>query len=313
MQGLADTRSKNANVRGARATLTLGYVVLLLCGCLAMVPIACGAGRIPERRAGAATPGPELKSATREAFERYVRLTEERNQAELARGTNLLWVDGLPPGERDAAYVALKRGEVEMKKLQTRESGAAIPCPAGIIHHWAGLVFIPGVKLDDVLFILEDYNRHSVYFAPDVEQSRILSRDGDHLRVFLRFRRHKVITVVLDTEHDVRYYRDAPDRAHSRSSAIRIAEVKNAGQKDESEKPPGDDDGFLWGMETWWRMEERDGGVYLQSEVASLTRDIPKGLVWMIGPFISSIPRETLSATLNSARKAVEARVTAGK
>src|SRR5579885_373585 len=280
-------------------------------GCV--IALVWGTVAGPRADAAAEVPEPQVRAETRQAFERYVRLTDERNTAELARGTNLLWVDGLPAGERDAAYAALKRGEVEMKKRQTLDGGAAIRCPGGIIHHWVGLAFVSGAKLDDVLLILEDYNRHSVYFAPDVERSRTEWRDGDHFRVFLRFRRHKVITVVLNTEHDVQYFRDAPNRAHSRSSAIRIAEVKNAGEKDESEKPPGDDDGFLWGMETWWRMEERDGGVYLQSEVASLTRDIPAGLAWMIGPFIKSIPRETLSATLNSARKAVEARVAAGK
>jgi hypothetical protein len=58
-------------------------------------------------------------------------------------------------------------------------------------------------------------------------------------------------------------------------------------------------------METWWRMEERDGGVYLQSEAASLTRDIPTGLGWLVGSFINSIPKETLAFTLEATRKAV--------
>jgi hypothetical protein len=104
----------------------------------------------------------------------------------------------------------------------------------------------------------------------------------------------------------VQYYRDAPGKAHSRSSAVRIAEVENAGNSDEREKTPGDDDGFLWGMETWWRMEERDGGVYVQSEVASLTRDIPTGLGWMIRPFVTDIPKESLTFTLEATRKAVQ-------
>jgi hypothetical protein len=116
-----------------------------------------------------------------------------------------------------------------------------------------------------------------------------------------------VITVVLNTEHEVQYFRDAPGRAHSRSSAVRIAEVANAGKRDEREKTSGEDDGFLWGMETWWRMEERDGGVYLQSEVASLTRDIPSGLGWMIRPFVTGVPEESLTFTLEATRKAVEA------
>ena len=250
---------------------------------------------------------PKLKTETQEAFERYVKLAEARNEGELKRGTGLLWVDGLPGEQRAEAYAALKRGEVKMQKLEILDSDKPIACPGGMIHHWTGVVFLPAAKLEDVLGVLEDYDRHSVYYAPDVERSTIETREGDHFRVFLRFRRHRVITVVLDTEHEVHYFHDAPGKAHSRSSAVRIAEVENAGKSDEREKTPGDDDGFMWRMETWWRMEERDGGVYLQSEVASLTRDIPTGLGWMVRPFVTGIPKESLTFTLEATRKAVEA------
>ncbi len=231
---------------------------------------------------------PKLRADTQGAFERYAKLVDTRNDAELRRGTDLLWIDGLPGEQHD--------------------NGKPIACPGGMIHHWTGVVFIPGAKLEDVLSVLEDYDKHSVYYAPDVEKSKIESREGDHLRVFLRFRRHKVITVVLDTEHDVQYFHDGAGKAHSRSSAVRIAEVENAGKSDEREKTPGDDGGFMWRMETWWRMEERDGGVYVQSEVASLTRDIPTGLGWMIKPFVTGIPKESLTFTLQATRKAVEGR-----
>jgi len=251
---------------------------------------------------------PKLKTETQGAFERYVKLAEARNEGELKRGAALLWVDGLPEDRRAEAYAALKRGEVKMQKLEILDNDKPIACPGGMIHHWTGVVFVPGAKLEDVLGVLEDYDRHSVYYAPDVERSKIESREGDHFRVFLRFRRHKVITVVLNTEHEVQYFHDAPGRIHSRSSAVRVAEVENAGKSDEREKTPGDDDGFMWRMETWWRLEERDGGVYVQSEVASLTRDIPTGLGWMIKPFVTDIPKETLTFTLQATRKAVEAR-----
>ena len=254
----------------------------------------------------------KLHENTLEAFDRYVKLTEARNAEALKRGTNLLWIDELPEAERAEAYASLKRGEVKMKKLEMRDGGKEIPCPAGIIHHWVGVVLIPGAKLDDVLGMLEDYDKHSVYYGPDVERSKIESRDGDHFRVFLRFRRHKVITVVLNTEHDIQYFHDGPEGAHSRSSAVRIAEVENAGKKDERERPPGEGGGFLWRMETWWRMEERDGGVYVQSEVVSLTRDIPAVLKWLIEPFVTSIPKETLTATLVATRKAVRERAARG-
>jgi hypothetical protein len=253
----------------------------------------------------AGPPPSQLKPAATDAFHLYVRLTEARNDAELKRGVGLLWIDGLPEAERKRAYEELRRGTVEMRKLETLDHGAAIECPSGMIHHWVGLAFIPGASLHDVLDVLQDYNHHAVYYAPDVEQSKIESRDGDHFRVLLRFRRRKVVTVVLNTEHDVQYFRDLETRAHSRSSAVRIAQVENAGKGDEREKTPGDDDGFLWRMETWWRMVEGDGGVYVQSEVVSLTRNIPTGLAWLVGPFVTSIPKESLAFTLEATRKAV--------
>ena len=288
-------------VKGVRDRLAVIRVILLAAVTLypTVADFAQGAEPEPAR----------LHANTLEAFDRYVKLTEARNSDELKRGTNLLWIDQLPAAQRTEAYAALKRGEVKMKKLEMLDGGKPIACPGGIIHHWTGVVFIPGAKLEDVLAMLEDYDKHSVYYAPDVERSKIESRNGDHFRVFLRFRRHKVITVVLNTEHDIEYFHDGPGRAHSRSSAVRIAEVENAGKSDEREKPPGDDGGFLWRMETWWRMEERDGGVYLQSEVVSLTRDIPVLLSWMIKPFVTSIPKETLTATLEATRKGVQARM----
>ena len=249
---------------------------------------------------------PKMKTETQAAFDRYARLVESRNEAELKRNTSLLWIDGLPEAQRLEAYAGLKRGEVKVQKLETLENEKPIECPGGMIHHWTGVVFIPEAKVEDVLGVLEDYDRHAVYYAPDVERSKIESREGDHFLIFLRFRRHKVITVVLDTEHQVQYFHDAPGKAHSRSSAVRIAEVENAGKSDEREKAAGEDGGFMWRMETWWRMEQRDGGVYVQSEVASLTRDIPTGLGWMIKPFITGIPRESLTFTLQATRKAVE-------
>jgi hypothetical protein len=47
--------------------------------------------------------------------------------------------------------------------------------------------------------------------------------------------------------------------------------------------------------------------VYIQCEAISLTRDIPTGLGWMIGRFVESIPRESLTFTLQSTRRALEA------
>lgn len=270
----------------AAAALCLGQLLLL-------VPAQSGGKSLTFER------------ATAEAFAEYVKATEVRNDSESKRGERLLWIDELPEAERKKDYAALAQGEVLMEQRKAFERGQEIRCPRGMIHHWEGVIFVPGAKLEDVLRVLEDYDHHAEYYAPDVARSKIEARDGDHFKVLLRFRRQKVITVVLNTEHEIHYYRDSPTRAHSRSSATHIAEVENAGKKDEREKSRDEDNGFLWGMETWWRMEEKDGGVYVQSEVVSLTRDIPVGLGWMIGPFITSIPKETLTFTLEATRKAV--------
>jgi hypothetical protein len=271
--------------RGWRGWVALGLVLALGAGASGVPPVA-------------------LEPKATSGFARYVELTDARNAQEL-KGAAGLWIDAQDGGEREADYAALRRGEVELRKLQTLDGGAEIKVPGALVHHWVGAIYIAGVSVDDVLAILQDYDRQSVHYAPDVERSKLESRDGEHFRAFLRFRRHKVITVVLDTEHDIHYFRDAAGMAHSRSSAVRIAQVENPGEANEREKTPGDDDGFMWKMETWWRLEQRDGGVYVQSEVASLTRSIPTGLGWMVGPFVTSIPKESLTFTLEATRKAV--------
>src|SRR2546427_13278085 len=79
---------------------------------------------------------PRLRTETQGAFERYVKLTEARNEGELKRSTGLLWVDGLPEEQRADAYLALKRGEVKIEKLEILDNAKPIPCPGGMIHHW---------------------------------------------------------------------------------------------------------------------------------------------------------------------------------
>ena len=249
-----------------------------------------------------------LRVATVRAFEAYVAGTESENSQSLGRGP-FLWLDGLPEGERKTAFAQLLRGEVEMQRVGGTKGGGSAEVPGGMIHDWKGIVFVPQAKLAEVLEVLEDYDHQSIYYMPDVEKSQIESHNGDHYRVFLRFRRHKIVTVVIDTEHEVTYYRDSETREHSRSSAVRIAQVEDAGSPQEKENAPGEDNGFLWGMETWWRMEERDGGVYVQNQVVTLTRDIPTGLGWLIEPFVTAIPKETLEFTLEATRKAVLARM----
>jgi len=61
----------------------------------------------------------------------------------------------------------------------------------------------------------------------------------------------------------------------------------------------------LWRLNTYWRFEEKDGGVYVQCEALSLTRDIPYGLGWLIKPLVTKIPKQSLSRALGRTREVV--------
>jgi hypothetical protein len=247
----------------------------------------------------------ELNPETDAAFRRYVQLSEQRLQNDLTSGP-FLSVDGLAIQQRDEAYGRLRRGEVVTQRLETLDHGASVPVPGGLIHHWIGVVFIPGVTLKQTLALLQDYDEHSRIYAPRVLRSKMIEHNGDDFKVFLRLRDTNIVTVVLDTEYDVHYIRLDSTRASSRSCSTRVAEVENAGQRDEHEKPAGHDNGYLWRLNSYWRFRERDGGVYVQLEAISLTRDIPDGLGWLVRPFITSIPRESLVFTLSRTQEALE-------
>jgi hypothetical protein len=247
----------------------------------------------------------ELKPAAVQGFDRYVQLTEQRMQTELRPGAAFLWVDGLPEARRNSVYAQLQHGEVVSARLKTRDPSDELRTPGALLHHWVGTVFIPGASLRQVLTLLEDYDHHATYFAPEVAKSKTLEHTGNDFKVYLRLTRKKIVTVVLDTEYEVHYEQLDAAHAQSRSHSTRIAEVEHAGDPREVQLKPGDDHGFLWRLNSYWRFFETGRGVYVQCEAVSLTRDIPTGLSWSIAPFIESIPKESLEFTLRSARTAV--------
>ncbi len=249
--------------------------------------------------AGVPAWGAELRSQTLAGFTQYVQLREAQMRASNDRGA-FLRIDSLDPQQRERAYARLRSGEV----LIERQPAAAVP--DGLIHDWAGTVFMPGIVLPQALALLKDFSNYHKVYRPEVELSRLLEQKGDQYRAALRLREHKVLTVVLDTEYDIHFVQLNRTHASSHSYSTRIAEIENPGEKDEHALPPGNDQGFLWRIDTYWLLVEKDGGVYAQCEAISLTRDVPAGLGWMIGSYIESIPRESLLFTLNATRNALE-------
>lgn len=251
----------------------------------------------------------DLKPETMEGFSRYVQATEAHIDKQLTQPDRVLYVDGLAEATRKEILTLLRSGQVFMQRLETRDdSGGVITAPGGLIHHWIGDVFIPGVSLGQVLDMVQDYDHHHEFYKPDVVGSKLVAKNGNDFKVELRIRKKKVVTVTLNTEHDVHYAELDPTRWYSRSVSTRIAEVENADKPNEREKPVGHDGGFLWRINSYWRFVGQDGGVYVECESVSLTRDIPSGLSWLIKGLVTGVSRESLQHTLKSTRAGALAR-----
>lgn len=249
--------------------------------------------------------GAELRPSTLAAWETYVRLTEQRVAAELEDGQKFLTTDFLPGSEPLTTRSLLRNGQVSIRRMKTGDqTGKEIPVPDGMIHHWLGAIRVPGVSLESLLHWVQDYDRHERYFL-EVEKSQLLSREGPEFRIFYRLRRKKVITVYYNTLHTVVYRPQDSRRASSRSFTTRIAELEDPGTAAEKEKPVGTDRGFLWRLNSYWRFQEEDGGIFVECESVSLSRSIPFGLSWLIKGYVESIPRESLENTLTSIRDGI--------
>jgi len=246
----------------------------------------------------------ELKPEAARGFDAYVHRAEARMQGEVVSAGPFLWVDGLPDTQRAGIELRMRNGEIVTERLEDKDSSEKTRTPGAKIHHWLGTIFIPGATLKQILFLAQDYDEHQKYFQPEVLRSKLVARAGDDFKIQLRLKQTRIISVVFDTDHEVHYTRLDATRAYSISRTTRVVEVIHAGEPGEYTLPEGNDQGFLWRLNSYWRFSEKSGGVYLQCEAISLSRDIPLGLNFLIGHFVEGIARQSLESTLQSMRTA---------
>jgi hypothetical protein len=248
----------------------------------------------------AKTAKPEhLKPETLGAFDEYIREAEAGMEETLRGNGPFLWSDGSSERAR------LVRGGQVVAQFWAGQGPAKVP--NGLIHDWIGAIFIPATNLKKTLALIQDYNNHKNIYKPEVIASRLVSRRGNDFRIYLRLLKKKIVTVVLDTDHKVRYRSLDPTRWTCRSYTTRIAEVEYAGTTKERILPPDTGNGFLWRLYSYWRFQEINDGVYVECRAISLTRDVPLGLGWMIQPIIQKLPKESLMNTLAATRQALQA------
>ncbi|HEV8145902.1 MAG TPA: hypothetical protein VGP79_05960 [Bryobacteraceae bacterium] len=222
----------------------------------------------------------QLQPVTEQAFEDY-RKTAEAQIDWKPRFT------GIGKGGKPEVAPTGKHGTMDVKN--------------GLIHDWVGATIAPGATVEQVLKVLQDYDNYKNMYKPEVVDSKLLSRDGNHFRPYVKIIKKKGLTAVLNTEYDVEFRPLGEGRWAKISRSTKMAEVDNG-----KELPAGTGHGFLWRLNAYWLIEPRPGGVYLECRTISLSRNIPTGLGWIIRPMVSSLPRESLAATLEATVRAVK-------
>ena len=245
--------------------------------------LACVSG------AGAAEPS----AAALAGFNSYIAKVEARLAQEHGSASTFLATEDTS---------RLHRGDPVVEEL-TPAGGKGLP--GAMLHDWRGTAFVPGATAADFERVMEDFSAYPRYYAPQVVSARVLDHQGNHFEVLMRVRQQHVITVVMDTTYDVTFARLDAGHGYSISRSTRVDEIASPGGRNEHALSAGDNHGFLWRMNTYWSYEERDGGLLIQIESVSLTRSIPTGLGWAVGPFIESVPRDSLAFTLEATGRAL--------
>ena len=246
----------------------------------------------------------ELRASTLKAWSAYEQQLDERLKATTADTKPFFALDAY--GMKDWRATA-KSGGVAMHRLDAPRPGGGSPdVPDGKIHHWAGAVFVPGMTVEAVLQHLSKFAGRESEHYDDVTGSRLLAREGDTYKVFLKLRRTKFgVTSTYNTEHVVAYRKLGPSRATARSGSTKIAELTDVGTPQERELPEGRDHGYLWRLNAYWRYEATEGGVLIECESISLSRGVPALLRIFISGVVEGIARESLERTLAGLRRAL--------
>ena len=287
-----------ANIASVAALSVINFIGadrLVFRGGAAVLIVACAGNAYANEEA-------TLQAKTLRDFAKYVAIVEAQSARELENNEPFLEIERQPPAEFARTMAALKRGDVIVTRAAVRDpSSNDIEIDGGLINHWRGTVFVPKVSLDHLLAVLQEPQTDQ-HKQEDVLSSRVISRDGDSQKVYLRLRRTKFVTVVYDTEYDVDYKRLAPDRALSNSISTKIVEIENAGTPRERALPEGNDHGYMWRLNSYWRYQQVDGGVLVEVESLTLSRDLPAIIGPLIRPIVNSTARESMSRTLASVR-----------
>jgi hypothetical protein len=252
-----------------------------------LLAVNCGAAR--------------LSPFAERAYEIYVADIEARLASQHARPETYLAVLTAAVGGPNRFERSLAPGDIHVEAV----NGGTWQVPGALLHHWRGTAFVPNAKPAEMVAVLRDFSHFPKYYAPQVVSARALTDDGQTATLAVRFREQRVLTIVLDGEYKVETRLSGRDRGYSISRSLHFWQVDNPGTAQERHRPEGQDDGFLWRLNSYWSFTRMHGGLQMECEAVSLTRDVPLGLGWLVAPIIGELPREALEFTLRATRNAL--------
>ena len=241
----------------------------------------------------------ELRQSTLSAWDAYISNVNTSVAEDNAGGRPFLWVD-----ESLEAQRRVRNGELLIINRDPRK------VPHGLIHHWLGVMFIPNVSLDQVMRVLNSYDRYSEMFKPLIRKVSVVKQSGDAVELkVIAVQKAFSVTAAVETDEEVQIARPAPNRVCITANSVGIQEIADYGQPSEHVFSAARRPGYVWRALIVQRIEQRDGGVYVELETISLSRGIPMEVRWLIKPLTDDLPRKIMADLLDETRAAVQGSV----
>ena len=176
----------------------------------------------------------------------------------------------------------------------------------GLIHHWIGAAFLPNAKIDDILGVIRDYDRYKDFYPPSVIESKVLTRNGVDEKFTMQLVNHEFFaTMALDADYQVANLHLDQGRFYSVARTTRVQQLENYGQPREHMIPEGQGGGYIWKLFSIARLEQRDGGVYIEMETVALSRGVPSAFRVVVDPIVRRVSRGAMLTAIKQTEDAV--------
>jgi hypothetical protein len=237
----------------------------------------------------------DLKAETLQSWEAYLQDAKARYQKHVADGTSFLAIDA----------EKLRQGEIVVSPARPN---VPFKVPSGLIHDWTGAIFIPNASIADVMRVVRDYDHYQTFYQPNVVGSKPTETGEREDRFSIVIMNKSFFSKgALDSDYRSAFVRGDDEHWYSITETTRVQEVVNYGAASQYLLPEGHGKGIIWRLYSFARLEERDGGVYIELEAIALSRDIPATLRLVVDPIVRRMSRSSLATSLQQTADAVRA------